>query len=172
MTKRRELEAALVKAEAALANAVINTAAVDEDRTEADANTEKLRAHCRRVQAALVKAKRREPVGGSGEALDIHIRQLREASKRMPYAIPPSRRLVKHPVRAKNNRSHNESGRREHVRRFNTGFLALRPAPQGALAWYLLKRQATGFLILILAYLEYFYIDVQLQIASLRSIFG
>lgn len=172
MTKHRELEAALAKAEAALANAVINAATVDGDRADADANTEKLRAYCRRVQAALVKVKRREPAGGSGEALDIRIRQLREVSKRMPHAVPPSRRLGKHAVRAKNNGSHNESGRREHVRRFNTGFLALQPAPRGALAWYSLKRQATGFLILILAYLEYFYIDVQLQIASLRSIFG
>jgi len=172
MTKREELKAALAKAEAALADAVINAAKVDGDRAEAIASVEKARAYCRRVRAALIEVKHLEPAARLGEELDIHIRQLLEISKRMPEASPPSRQASEHPVRGKNNGSQDESGRRKPVHRFNIGFLALELSPRGALARRSLMRQAIGLSALILTYLEYFYIDIQLQIASLPSIFA
>ena len=55
MAKREELEAALAKAEAALANAVVNAARVDADQIEANANLDNARAYCRQVRAALVR---------------------------------------------------------------------------------------------------------------------
>jgi multidrug resistance efflux pump len=63
VTKREQLEAALAKAEAALANAVINAAKVHGARAEANANLDKARAHCRRLCAALVALKRPAPIG-------------------------------------------------------------------------------------------------------------
>lgn len=173
MTKRKELKAALAKAEAALANAVAGAAGFEGARAAANANIEKLRAYCRRARAALIEMKLLDSTARSNEEFDIHIRQLLESSRQIPDASPPSRQSSrKHPVRANRNRSQDESGRREPVRRFNAGFLVLELPPGGALARGSLIRQAIGLSALMVAYLEYFYIDVQLQIASLASIFG
>lgn len=171
MPKREELEAALVKAEAALANAVINAAKVDGDRVEANANLEKARAYCRRLRAALIEVNRLIPATRFSEEFNIEIRQLLEVSKRMAGASPPSRQLSKHPVRAKNNRSQDKSGRREPVHRFNIGFSAQGLSPRDGLARGALIRQAIGLFALILAYLQFYYFEVQLQILRLPSIF-
>lgn len=171
VTKLEELRAALAKAETALANAAIIAATVDGDRAEANTNVDKARAYCRRVRAALLEVNHLEPTARLGEEIDILIRQLLEVSKRMADASPPSRQLSEHPVRAKNNRSQDESGRREPVHRSNIGFLAQELSPRDALARRSLVRQAIGLFTLTLAYLQYHYFEVQLQILSLPSIF-
>lgn len=171
MTKLEQLRAALDKAEAALANAVSNAARVDGDRAGANANIENARAYCRRVHAALVEVKHLEPTGRLGEELNIHIGELLDVAKRMPAASPRRRPASEHPVRAKDNGSQNESGQRKPVRRLNIGFLALEPSPRSARARRSLVRQAVGLFALILAYLQYYYLDVQLQVLSLPSNF-
>lgn len=170
MTKREELEAALAKAEAALVDAVINTAKLDGDRAEANANIDKARAYCRRARAALIELKHSDSMAGSGEGVDILISQLGEVSKRGATASPPSRQLSEHAVRGKNKRSQDES--RQPIHRFNIVFSAQEPSPGDALARPSLARQAIGFVALILAYLQYYYFDVQLQILSLPSNFA
>lgn len=172
MTKREELEAALAKAEAALADAVISASTVDADRAEANANLEKARAYCRRVRAALIELNRSKPTARSGEEIDILIRQLLEVSKLMAGARSPSRQLSEHPVRGKNNRSQDESRRQEPVHGFNIGFLAHELSPRDALARQSLIRQTIGLSALTLAFLQYYYFDVQLQILSLPSNFA
>jgi hypothetical protein len=171
VTKLEELEAALAKAEAALGNAVINASTVDADRAEANANLEKARADCRRVRAALIELNRSKPTARSGEELDILIRQLLEVSKLVAGASPTSRPLSEHPVRRKNNRSQDESRRQEPVHGFNIGFLAQEPSPRDALAIQSLIRQTIALSALTLAFLQYYYLDVQLQILSLPSNF-
>jgi hypothetical protein len=60
VTKQEVLEAALVKAEAALSHAISNATKADADLTDANDNIEKARAFCRQAHAALVKVKRLE----------------------------------------------------------------------------------------------------------------
>jgi hypothetical protein len=172
VAKRKELEAALAKAEAALANAVINTAKLDANRTEANANIDKIRAYCRRARAELIELKHSESTAGSGEEVDILIRQLLEVSKRGSTASPPSRQLSEHAVRGRNKRSQDESSRRKPIHRLNIGFSAQKPSHGNAPARPSLPRQAIGLLALILAYLQYFFLDVQLQILRLPSNFA
>lgn len=59
--KRKELEAALATAEAALAVAVTIAANVDLGQAEAIDKLEKARGYCRQAHAALIKHKRSEP---------------------------------------------------------------------------------------------------------------
>ena len=172
MTKREELEAALAKVEVDLTDAVINAAKVDAHRLEANAHLDKARAYCRQVRAALVKLNRSESIDWSGEWIDTLIKQLGEVSKRRATASPPSRQLSEHAVRGENKRSQDESRRRKSIHRFNIGFSAQEPSSRDALARPPLLRQTIGLLALILAYLLYFHVDVQLQIVSLPSTFG
>jgi hypothetical protein len=58
------------------------------------------------------------------------------------------------------------------LHRFNTEFSAQEPIPGDTRARLSLIRQTVGFLALIMAYLLYFHVDVQLQILSLPSIFA
>jgi hypothetical protein len=172
VTKREELEATLAKAEAALADAVISSATVDADPVEANAKLDKARAYCRQVRAALVQLNRSESIPWSGERIDARIRLLGEISKQAAAASPCSRQLSQHAVRAENKKSQDESRQRKQIHRFNIGFPAQEPGPGDALATPPLLRQTIGLLALILAYLLYFHVDVQLQIMKLPSIFG
>jgi hypothetical protein len=63
VTKRKELEAALAKAEAALAIAATIAAKIDQGQDKAIDNLEKARAYCRQAHAALVKQKRSDTTG-------------------------------------------------------------------------------------------------------------
>jgi hypothetical protein len=171
VTKREELEAALAKAEAALANAAINAAKVDGDPAEANANLDKARAYCRRIHAALVKLNLSESIDWSGEWIDTLIKQLEEVSNRGATASPSSRQSSEHAVGDENKRSQDESRRRKPIHRFNIGFSAQERSPRDALARSTLIRQTIELLALILTYLLYFHIDVQLQILRLPSIF-
>ena len=58
MSELKILEAALVKAEAVLANAVTISANIDGDKADANDNLDKARAYCRQAHAALIKHKR------------------------------------------------------------------------------------------------------------------
>jgi hypothetical protein len=127
VTKREELEAALAKAEAALAKAVINAGKVDSDRAEANAKLDNARAHCRRAHMALIELDDSELIAWSRKWINTPIKQSGENSKRSASASPPSR-----------------------------------PS---------LLRQTVGLFALILTYVLYFHVDVQLQIVSLPSIF-
>lgn len=174
MTKREQLEAALAEAEAALAGAAIDLATIGVDRVEANANLEKTRGHCRNIRAALVKLSRSELVASSDERIDARIKQSGEASNREAGARPPSRQVSKHALRRESKSSPADSGQtKPSVRfnpvRFNIGLSARQSGRSDVPTGPPLLRQAIDLLILALAYLQYYYIDVQLQIANLPS---
>ncbi len=153
MARREELESALAKAEAALADAVSNSSGLDTDRDEANASLEQTRAFCRRARAALAELKRSERASRSSESIDTMIRQLLEIPRRKTAATPPLRQSNEHGGRGeKNKRS--------------------KPGPRGARASPSLLRRSIGLLALVLAYLQFFYLDVQLDILRLPTIFG
>ena len=170
VTKREELEAALAKAEAALANAVVNAAKVDGDRAEANTKLDKARAYCRRVRTALIELDGSQFLARPRKRINTPIKQSGEDSRRSATANPPSRPLSGHPVRGENKRSQNESRPRKAIHRFNIGFSAQETKPGNARATPSLLRQTIGFLALILTYLLYFHVDVQLQILRLPSL--
>ena len=140
MGTREELEAALAKAEAELAQAA-------GDRTNADANVclEKARAHCRRERAALSELKRAEPAAGSVERAEKSNRDLGKPSRE-------------------------PAGQRKTARGSISACSARQPDGGNAPSRRVLARQAFTLLALVLAYLQYYFFDVNLQVARMPSI--
>lgn len=141
MTVDEELETALAKSEAALADAVLHLASNGVDRIEADAKLERARAQCRQMRAALVKMRgsRYPDSAGFDHSGDSETKQSSVSS------LPEG---AANPLLAKES---------------DTGNARAQPP---------LVRHAIDLLCLTLAYLQYFYIDVNLQIVSLPSVIG
>lgn len=136
-----------------------SAATIDADRAEANAKVDRARAYCRQLHAALAELKRSESKARPGGSIDTQIKQFEEVSKQRAATSPPSRESSEHAVREENQGSADESGRRNPIRRFNI-----------AHARSALLRQTIGLLALTLAYLQYYYFDVQLQIVKLPSV--
>jgi len=150
-------------AEAFLADAVFNVARGDGNQAEANANLERARAYCRQARAALVNLDR-------SESMDTPGRHSGKTAKGVVAASPPSTQSSEHTVRGQGRASRNEARNRKPVRRLKVGGSAHKPRSGNAFIRSLLVRQAIGLLALILAYLFYFQMDVQLQILSMPSI--
>lgn len=156
---REYLEAALAKAEAALVNTVTDAAKIDANRDEASTKVDKARARCRELRAALVERGHSKVTTRSRERIVTVIKQSDELSKREATASPPSRQLSEPAVRGENKRSQDRSRRRRPFHRFHN---ALATLPH--------VREIIGLLALVLAYLQYYFLDVQVQIMRLPSI--
>jgi hypothetical protein len=168
---REYLEAALAEAEAALVNSVTDSAKIDANRAEASTKVDKVRARCRQLHAALVDPDHSEFITRSRERMDTLASQAEELSKREATASPPWMQSRDHALRGENKRSEDESRRRKLVHRFKIGFSARERSLRYAVKNSPLVRQTIGLLALVLTYLLYFHIDVQLQIMRLPMIF-
>ena len=157
---REYLEVALVEATAALVNTVTEAGKIDANWAEASVKVEKARARCRELRAALAKPGPSEFIRRSSERLDTLITQSDELSERKATASAPSTILSEHVVRDANKKTQDESRPRKQIHRFKNELVN---SP--------LTRQTVGLLALVLSYLLYFHIDVQLQIISLQSPF-
>jgi chromosome segregation ATPase len=155
---REYLEAALVEATAALVNTVTDAGKIDANWAEASVKVEKARARCRELRAALVKPGPSEFIRRSRERLDTLITQSDELSEQKATASAPSTILSEHVVQGANKKTQDESRPRKQIRRLKNELVN---SP--------LTRQTVGLLSLVLSYLLYFHIDVQLQIISLQS---
>lgn len=175
MTKREDLEAALAQAEAAqerleaalaeakaaLVNTVTDASRIDANQAEASAKVEKARARCRQLRAALIEPSRAELITRSRERIDTQSKQSDDLSKREATESPPSKQLSEPAVRGEDNkRSQDESRRQKSIHRV-----------KNALASSRLVRQTMGLAAMTVAYLQYYFLDVQLQILSLPSVF-
>jgi len=198
VTEREELETTLAKAEAALADALGNSANAGADCVEATANLDKVRAYCGQLRTVLLELSRSESTAKLDQAR-AYCRELRTVflelnrSAAIPFrclelscallvsprttcwldyleaAVATGRRLETSSnslIRA----AAPSPGQALH--RFDTEFSAQEPGFKDARARPSLVRQTVGFLALVMAYLLYFHIDVQLQILSLPSIFA
>ena len=148
MNHRQELEVALAEAKAQLAEAVETRARLDVDSTEADARIEKARVQCRLARAALTGLDRAElepavTVGEPGEQTGPSVRGARKRSGRP---------------------------RGKAIHRLIAGVLSWEVVGRGRTNWRLIARQAFMLLALVLAYLQYYFFDVQLQVARLPSL--
>ncbi len=138
MGKREELEAALAKAEAELARAVVGRGGVAADVVEADTNIEKARTHCRHACAALAESNR----------------------ERSTQSSEPQVADVETP-------SGEQSRARKSIQELVSSFSAQAlDAPD----WRLLARRSVMLLALVLAYFQYYFLDVQLQVVRLPTI--
>lgn len=147
---RERLESALKAAEAALFTTVTDAARIDADRDEASARVEKARARCRQLRAALSDPSLSRAITRSRDRVEPPV-----ARPEKPAPVPPVATSLPSPAPAP---------------------AASRPAPQrpgllrriGRLvAGSPLLRQTIGLAALVIAYLQYYCCDVQLQIASL-----
>ncbi len=200
MSKPLELEAALARAETALTYAVANSAHVGAGWIGESAVLDKARVSCSRLHAALVERKRSES-NTSFDEVHGRCRDMRDAvlelnpSASLPLACflnmpcelsstPPAvcwlevledaipahtqkDTAPKRPVRAPT------SSAKQAVRQSDHGssLRVAQPRVKATHADPSLRRHAIGLLALILAYLVYFHVDVQLQILSLPSLF-
>jgi len=148
LNHRQELEVALAEAEAQLAEAVETRARLDADATGAEARIEKARVLCRLVRAALTGLDRAEPepavsAGETGEQTGLSVRGVQK---------PPGR------------------PRGKTIHRLIAGVLSWEAVGRGRTNWRLIARQAFMLLALVLAYLQYYFFDVQLQVLRLPSL--
>jgi hypothetical protein len=156
VTRREELKAALTKAEEALAAAVVSSTQSVLHPAETNASLDKARAYCRQAHAALVKLNRSESTAVADEGVDTLIRHLEEVSDEAAKAsIPPSMPAAGGEYEG----LRYEFGPKKPARRIDASIVK---SP--------LARHTVNLLALTLAYLQYYYFDVQLQIMSLPSI--
>jgi hypothetical protein len=156
---RESLEAALAKAKAALVNTVIDASKIDANQAEASAKVEKERARCRQLRAALSEFNQSNPIVTSHERGFILTGEPAEASEPEAAANPPSIQPSERASLVEEKQSRDESPRRKLSQRIDNAF-ARSP----------LVRQTIALVALTLAYLQYYYFDVHLQIMSLPRV--
>lgn len=158
-----EAEARWVKAEAMLAKAEAEFARAQSKRDMAEGKSKELAGAPDRFSALDFQIV-------EGGRFDIPLSRLAEASKRGSANVPCSTKPDQHCVRDEETRSRDASGRRKSIQRFN-GELPPR-APNRVMVFIRspLLRQSIGLLGLTLAYLQYWYFDIQVQIAGMPSI--
>ena len=174
MTEREKLEVALAKAEsaqayleaflaeaqAALVNAVTDASKIDANRAEANANVEKTRARCRQLRTTLANPSLTKLILRLRERMDtVMTRSLKPALGTAAASIPPMR-LIASAAHAKRDKAEDNFLRENFIHRGKKSFAK---SPH--------VRESIGLLALTLAYLQYYYFDVQLQILNMPSIF-
>jgi hypothetical protein len=143
MGQRQELEAALAKAEADLAQAVSDRVEAHANVAEADAHLERARATCRHVHGTLVELIRAEPPPKPAKPAASTQGVVAEAA---PSTKP-----------------------RQTIRRFLHDFLAGKLGSANAASRRMIARQSFMLLALVLAYLQYYFFDINLQVVRLPS---
>ena len=169
MSRRKELEAALAKAEAELAQAVIDRAKGDSDGLVTDADLDKARAHCRHARAALAELNRSEPALAPGEETGKSVTGSAAESKSGAAARPHSAQSRGYIVRERD-RARKQFRPAQAIHQLISRFPGLKPGVGYASSWRVFARQSFMLLALVVAYLQYYFFDVNLQIVRLPSI--
>jgi len=167
VAKLEELQSALAEAKDALTDAVIRAA--DEGRGDPNPELEKLRAHCRQIRAAIVKLERLELASQSTDDAIAPGRQSDDASKEGIGSNRPSRQEGPTARRGTRPQGQAQATQARRKSRFRIGSSAPECGHEAALAKQALLRQTISLLFLVLSYLQYYLIDVNVQIASLPS---
>jgi hypothetical protein len=156
---REELEAFLEEAKAALVTTVTDASKIDANRADAEAKVEKARARCRQLRSALADPGQLEFITRSRERLDALIWQSGEPPRDASAANPLSKQ-----ARPRAPRGESEGSRlgRAWKKQANLSRTALAISPH--------MRGTVGLLALVLAYLQYYFLDVQFQILVLPSV--
>lgn len=161
--EREHLEAALARAEAALVNTATDAAKIDANRADASANLDRARADCVRARAALREYARSKPKTTSHERGFIQVREVPDEPAPAPVTVQigiagPAPKPAGNLAAGPDNKSERDLGLRDLIRRADDAFARSQ-----------LLRQTVGLFALVMAYLQYYFFDVQLQIMSLPS---
>ena len=148
MGRREDLESALARAEAELALAVAARAEAHANVAEADAKLERARAVCRHLHDSLVELIRAEPPRAV---------EAKKPAEALPEstgddAVPVGKRL------------------RGTLQEFLAGLRVAGSRAVNAAGGRALARQSFMLLALVLAYLQYYFFDVNLQVSRMPSI--
>ena len=158
--EREHLEAVLARAEAALVNTATDAAKIDANRADASANLDRARADCVRARAALREYARSKPKTTSHERGFVQAHEIPDEP--MPVSAPKARAgsaptpIDKQGTGLGGKKSTSSLRPRNLIRRVDSAFARSQ-----------LLRQTVGLLALALAYLQYYFFDVQLQIMNL-----
>ncbi len=191
MSKRAKFDVELVKAEAELAHAETDVikaiiraqAKADADLANPIAALDSARTRCQRARANWHGARLRadqlltelaelndaQTIDKSGARTDKLIREMLENPELGASASPSSTQSSEYPVRTVE--KHQE--RVSHGRKLVGSLGILRRkyrVPGGAPARRLMVRRSVMLFALVLAYLQYYFLDVHLQIARLPSV--
>jgi hypothetical protein len=196
VTRSENLEIILASAEAVLARTIINSVEASADWVETNLKLGKIRAYCRQLRAALVELNDSESAIRLENARDC-CREIRTVllelnrSASIPFrCVDSSCALLLSPrttcwlnaldgaVAPPGNLETSAAdliklpapSPEQAVQRINTGLSAQKPIPWFTRERPSIQRQAIGFLALILAYLKYYFIEIQLEILSLPAI--
>ena len=154
---RERLEADLAEAVAALFTTVTDASKVDANRDEVSAKVDKARARCRELRGALLKSEKSVAITRSRIRVETQSKQADAIEERKPAArVSDSSDLS---VQVERKEAPDQF-------RLHKGIYGIKHV----LATSPIVRQTVGFSALTLAYLQYYYFEVQLQIASLPSI--
>jgi len=178
MNEDDELRAALSEAEAELAAAVLERANPELDGATVEARIGKARARCRQIRALIVerdrtqaaaKPQRQRPAPEA--ALSKPQKPVSEAAhsqhpNSLPEAPRPKRRSS---VSEAVNPQAEKTAIRHRIRHFR-GVLERWSGVRSAADWRVVARQSLTLLALVLAYLQFYFLDVQLQLSRLPSL--
>ena len=168
---RARLETALARAEAALFSSVTDASKIDANRADTAAKVEKARARCRQLHAALVGPGDSEVMTRSRRRMRAPIKPLEGVSQPSLAPSLPSIPSIEQTVGGGNAIKQDELRQQEPIQRSDVRS-SVQESPTGDVrANRQLLRQTIGLLALVLAYLAYFHVDIQLQIVNLPSIF-
>jgi len=152
MSKREEFEAAFVEAladlaeaEAGLARIALDHSKLEPGPADGDADLEHARAACRQARARLLQLEREVPP---------------------PASDAPAEKLVRHEDKLPNK----PSRRRITIAKLRRAFPSLHALDRALPGWRVMVRQSLMLLALVLAYLQYYFFDVQLEVSRLPSI--
>ncbi len=168
---REGLESALARAEATLADTATKCTSINADQVEAEANLNKARARCRQVRAALVHLELSELRALTAGPIDLLIEELREVSTHVSGINMTLTAPNRHGAHACNYVTQDDIGQRQSAQHPDVAALTRAAGRGGSPQLPPILRQSIGLFSLIMAYLLYFHIGVQLQILSLPSIF-
>lgn len=175
MSQDNELRAELAEAQAELAGAVLDRENPELDGATVEARIEKARARCRRVRALIAERSRAQPA-----ATPRRSKPAPEAGTSKPQepAVQPKRTdpvpEVAQPKRPEERPQGvdppAEKTTLHHRFRHVLGVLERLSGIRSAADWRAIARQSVTLLALVLAYLQYYFIDVHLQLSRLPSL--
>ena len=163
---RIELEAALARGRARLVDSVTSAAAKDAQGDEANAKVLRARANCRELHAALLALNRAEAERRPIRPIDILGKHFDDLPKAKAAASVPSQHSSGQAVRLEYARWNDVPGRRKRASWSARTFATKKLGPRAQM----LIRQTIGLMALSIAYLQYYYFDVELEISRLHSI--
>ncbi|MGB5080882.1 MAG: hypothetical protein WBO23_09080 [Burkholderiales bacterium] len=140
-----EAAANLARAEADLARAVADHARAESNPVEGDAPLDRARTACRGARASLVQLNREVPLPAPNERTGKPIRRAA-----VPPAAPTRRPIT--------------------IEKRTRAFPGLHALERAVPGWRRIGRQSLMLLALVLAYLQFYFFDVQLEVTRLPSI--